>query len=200
MTALPDLLPLDLAVEKLGRKGLKVTVRTLREAVRHGTLPASKIGREMAVTLADLAHYATVATRIAPCPAPTLASASSGPSAPKGPGHLSISSDGSKADPSASAQRGTGDLETAEGKLQEFIEERRRAVAAPEAIQPRDPHEVLMTEILDICGTEVAPNLGDADRVAYAIDALRPARCGTLRRPGWRMLGCPAARLPASWA
>lgn len=69
---------------------------------------------------------------------------------------------------------GTGDLETAEGKLQELIEERRRAVAATEAIRPRDPHEILITEILDIYGTEVAPALGDADRVAYAIDALVP--------------------------
>jgi hypothetical protein len=105
VTALPDLLPLDLAAEKLSRKGLKVTVRTLREAVRRGTLPASKIGREIAVTLADLAHYATISTRIAPCPAPTPVLASSGLSAPKGPGPLSISSDGSKADPSGSAQR-----------------------------------------------------------------------------------------------
>ena len=70
-------------------------------------------------------------------------------------------------------ERSTGagleDRGAAEKALAEFLGAR-----APRIVGPRHPHEILIADVLDLYGTEHAPNATDAARIGHAIAALLP--------------------------
>lgn len=66
---------------------------------------------------------------------------------------------------------GTADGRAAEEALAGFLEERRRG-QRPD--RPRDPDEVMVSDVLDIYGSDHAPHAVDPQRIGYAIKALLP--------------------------
>jgi site-specific recombinase XerC len=64
---------------------------------------------------------------------------------------------------------GKDDRRKAEEELARFLDAR-----APRVVGPRHPHEILIADVLDLYGTEHAPNATDAARIGHAIAALLP--------------------------
>lgn len=65
---------------------------------------------------------------------------------------------------------GTADSGQAQAAFAAFVSERQRDQRAG----PRDPGEVLISEVLDLYGSDHAPTAADPQRIGYAIDALLP--------------------------
>ncbi|MCC5996502.1 MAG: site-specific integrase [Oceanicaulis sp.] len=69
-----------------------------------------------------------------------------------------------------SRERSTGSRDRAEAEiaLAQFLQARKRYTG------PRDPSEILITEILDAYGAERGPEVASPERIAWAIEALVP--------------------------
>jgi len=70
-----------------------------------------------------------------------------------------------------SRSTGTADGREAQGALEDFLRERRRA---EQPDRPGEPDQVMIADVLDLYGEGHAPHAAAPERIGYAIDALLP--------------------------